>query len=213
MTDRDSMVVLFGGSFDPVHRGHLLAAEEARRQLGVDRIWLLPCHIPPHKARLKASPEQRLEMLQRALADYPNLAIDTWELEQRQPSYTLQTLQRYRQQVGPDTPLVFLMGWDSLQNLPSWYQWQKLEIFTHFAVWQRPGYSELPSEVAQWLASRQVRKDQLAETACGAVALLETTPVNISSTELRCSGDGHTLLPEAVQTYINEHDLYSPSGQ
>jgi len=210
LPDEMSMAVLFGGSFDPVHYGHIQAAEEARQQLGVDRVWLLPCHIPPHKAALQATPQQRAEMLALALQNYPGLAVDTWELEQSEPSYTRQTLIRYRQLYGDTASLVFLMGWDSLQNLSTWHRWQELEALTNFAVWQRPGYNDLPEDITSWLRERQVSPSQLKYSRAGAVALLKTTPVDISSTVLRQSGST-AHIPPAVQDYITTHRLYAGS--
>jgi len=205
-------LVVFGGSFDPVHKGHLQAADEAAQQLGAAKVFLLPCHIPPHKGPLMATPAQRLAMLTLAIADYPRLAIDPWELEQNKPSYTVDTLQRYRREYGDIISLIFLMGWDSLQTLPSWYHWQKLESLTHFAVWERPGYTELPPAVSQWLASRELRAEQLSQSACGGVSFIPTTANNISSTQLRnaiLTGAEEAYIPSNVRHYINEQGLYS----
>ncbi|WP_075184966.1 nicotinate-nucleotide adenylyltransferase [Teredinibacter haidensis] len=206
-------VVLFGGSFDPVHRGHLQAADEAAQQLGVDKVCLLPCHIPPHKATLKAKPRQRAEMLELAVAEYPRLAIDTWELQQHKPSYTLETLKRYRRELGDSACVIFLMGWDSLQSLPSWYHWRELENLTHFAVWRRPGYCELSPQVLEWLSSREMAIDQIKQRSSGGVCFLQTTPNDVSSTHLRQVVDlddpAALLIPPAVRRYIYEHKLYT----
>lgn len=204
-------VVLFGGSFDPVHRGHLEAAREAAEQLSTRDIRLIPCHIPPHKDALKTKPSERVAMLELALADYPGFSIDRWELEQSKPSYTVDTLRRYREEIGAERGLVFLMGWDSLQTLPSWYDWQALAALTHFAVWRRPGYSALPKDVEHWLQGRRCSAEQLAAKPCGGVALLQTTPCDVSATQLRAlsaTGVSSPLLPEAVEQYIRQHKLY-----
>ena len=212
LPDCGPATVVLGGSFDPVHRGHLLAAEEAAQQLGVPSVCLLPCHIPPHKSSLKASPQQRLDMLHLAIADNPRLAVDPWELEQQQPSYTYHTLMRFRQERGPDASVIFLMGWDALQGIESWYRWQELLSLGHFAVWQRPGYSALPEPVNSWLVSRQATPQELLASACGKVALLETTPLAVSSSQLREVLSGETSaaehIPSDVKAYIARNGLY-----
>lgn len=207
-----SPLVLFGGSFDPVHRGHLRAAAEAAEQLQ-GTVYLLPCHIPPHKALLHASAQQRQAMLELAIADYPQLAVDTWELRQPRPSYTVETLQRYRARLGEFTSLVFVMGWDAFQSLPSWYDWRRLTELANLAVWPRPGYETLSDEMSQWLQTRQCTLTALRERANGGVAFLNTTPVAVSSTELRrqlaAGGQAeHPDIPAAVWHYIHEHGLY-----
>ncbi len=202
-------IVLFGGSFDPVHYGHLRAVQEAAEQLGVEQVKLLPCHIPPHKESLKASVSQRLHMLQLAIAEQPNLSVDTWELEQPKASYTLNTLKRYRASYGDEISLIFLMGWDSLQSLPSWYHWQELAELSNFAVWRRPGYSELNHQVQAWLDTRLSEVADLKNQSSGHVCFLQTTPLDVSSSAVR-NGDAMNteLLPESVYRYIRECNLY-----
>ncbi len=202
-------IVLFGGSFDPVHYGHLHAVQEAAEFLGVEQVRLLPCHIPPHKESFKATTSQRLDMLQLATAELPNLSVDTWELEQPKASYTLSTLKRYRTRYGKHTSLIFLMGWDSLQNLPSWYHWQELAELSNFAVWQRPGYSQLNQQVNDWLEPRLTDVAELKNRSNGGVCFLQTTPVDVSSSAVR-SGEAMNaeLLPESVYRYIRERNLY-----
>lgn len=224
-------LVLFGGSFDPVHNGHLSAALDARAQLKAASVSLLPCHLPPHKATLQATGEQRLQMLRLAIAGTPELVVDPWELEQDSPSYTFATLTHYRQVYGPEACLIFLMGWDSLQTIMSWYRWQELERLANFAVWPRPGYSCLSGEVQAWVDQRQVAAGELQQYCAGKLAFLQTAPVAISSSAIRdgiavgsaienaeldantSRGDDNnarlkTLIPAAVWDYIKLNQLY-----
>lgn len=205
-------MALFGGSFDPVHRGHLQAAEEAAIQLGLEKVTLVPCHIPPHKASLHAAATQRLMMLRLALTDCPHLEVSEWELQQGRASYTLHSVQHFRELVGDSACLVFLMGWDSLQKIDTWYQWQDLLNYCNFAVWPRPGYTNLPPKVERWAHDLLVTRERLKNYPAGKIAILETSPIEISSTELRTQlATGHNpekLLPGAIFDYIRKQKLY-----
>ena len=203
---------LLGGSFDPVHLGHIHIAEQAKLKLGLDEVHFIPCHIPPHKAGFKTSVEDRLAMLKLVLEPYPWLKLDERELRSESTSYTLNTLQHIRGEVGAETSLVFIVGWDSWLNLSTWYHWQELFAYANFAVFRRPTFSgKQQQDLASHTDSRLVANDELANLPFGCCTIVETDEKAVSSTEIRHAiKNGQNLgLPQVVFEYIRQNTLYS----
>jgi len=212
--------IYYGGTFDPVHNGHLAIARAARDALNLP-IRLLPAADPPHRPAPGASAEQRCRMLQLALADETGLLLDRHELERaarhpQRPSYTVDTLAELRQAFGPETPLAWLVGADSLLSLATWHRWQDLFGLAHFIVAERPG-SSLPQVVegllGQALDGRWTDQPQdLEDAAAGHVLRLHQPLRSESASEVRAriaaDGPWQPLVPPAVVGYIAEHRLY-----
>ncbi len=204
---------LLGGSFSPVHNGHLRGAIEALTLLGIEQLALIPAPEPPLKELPSVSIAHRVAMLRLAIKDLPGLSLDIRELDRNGPNYTVDTLMELRAQYGPDISLIFIMGADSLENLPRWSRWEQLLEFANIAVLTRPGVAVTCSEpVAGWLKEHRCGAKMLRGQAAGGIALLRQTSLDISSTAIRA--DIHTgrsvrfLLPDAVIEYIAQHDLY-----
>jgi len=140
MTERRK-IGIFGGTFDPIHIGHLRMALELKEQLGLDEMRLLPCHQPPHRDAPQVSSVQRVEMLRIALQDCPELQLDERELLRDKPSYTYDTLMELRAELGSEVSLVLCMGEDAFAGLPTWYRWQELIRLAHLVVIARPGWN------------------------------------------------------------------------
>lgn len=203
-----------GGTFDPIHNGHLRSALEVQQWLAVDRVWLMPARAPVHRDAPGRSADERLGMVQAAVADTAALAADPREILSDKPSYTLYTLQAIREQLGPDAPICMIIGMDSLLNLPSWYGWDRFTELCHILVLKRPGYPFAPQgELADFMAQHQTDdRDTLRTAPCGRVLLHEQTPLGISATQIRtliAEGDSpRYLLPDSVWQYIKQHQLY-----
>lgn len=185
----------------------------AAKETAIERIAIIPCHIPVHKRSPLSSSEHRLAMVKLAIKPYPQLFADDRELNRNRPSYSIDTLRELRRQ-HPTTPLCFFIGQDSFISLPTWHEWTALFDYCHLVVCARPGLPvELPKQVAQTLAARHITDNQLLHSAlAGHIYLAQTPMLNISSTDLRhrldnkSSTDG--LIPPAVQAYIHQHKLY-----
>jgi nicotinate-nucleotide adenylyltransferase len=201
-------LVLFGGTFDPVHVAHIRVAQAVSRALGHCPVHLLPNAVPPHRPQPVASAAQRLAMLELACADYPELVVDDRELRQAGASYTLLTLQDYRSRIG-ERPLVFLIGEDSLAGLHDWHRWREFPALCHLAVVARPG---APGPQAQVLAAfPQADADTLCNTAAGHRLMLSRPRLDLSATGVReaLRRDGHCrALPASVMAYVREQHLY-----
>ena len=182
---------ILGGTFDPIHIGHLRPAIEARGALGLAEVRLLPNHIPPHRANPLCSSEQRLAMVRLAAADNPGFVVDERELRRDTPSWTIDTLVELRSEL-PDTPLCFLMGMDSLLGLPGWHRWQELLDYAHLVVSCRPGWQpDYPVQVAELLARHQTRDIRdLHRQRHGHVWLCDNLPVELSATRPACPARG-----------------------
>lgn len=208
------MILLFGGSFDPVHRGHVETARAAQAALGLSTLVWLPTSRSPLKDRSGASPAQREAMLRLTLAGRDGWRLDTSELHAPPPAYSIDTLRRWRDRLGPDVPLAFLMGRDSLAALPRWRDWQALCDLAHLVVATRPGHDgELPQDVRSWLKNRQTEApDLLQSRPFGHVLLLGTPPWPVSSTDLRnalaARRPTRDWLEPVVRDYIDQHGLY-----
>lgn len=204
---------IFGGTFDPVHLGHLRLALELKQQLQLDDMRLMPCHLPPHRQQPGASSEQRVAMLQLALANCPELGVDLRELNRPQASYTVDSLSELRAELGPEASLVFCLGADSFAGLASWHRWQELLGLAHLAVVERPGWGfPETGPVAELLVRHQALPAQLQQHAAGAIVRLAPRLLPVSATEVRqlvTSGQSpQFLLPDSVWQYIRAQRLY-----
>lgn len=206
---------LFGGTFDPIHYGHLRPVEVLAKQVGLQKVILLPNHVPPHRPQPEASPSQRLEMVRLAIQDNPLFTIDTRELERDSLSYTIETLTALRQEMGPDQPLAFIIGQDSLLSIHTWHGWDQLLDKCHLLVCSRPGYAANFNEpqMQEWLKEHKTDDaNKLSQTPNGYIFLGDTPLLDISATEIRkglYSGSlSDSLIPPAVMTYIKQQHLY-----
>ena len=193
---------ILGGTFDPVHHGHLVAAEEARYQLGLDRVLFVPAGAPPHKGGRAISPERhRMRMLEMAIADQPHFGISRVDMERSGPCYTVDTLRLLRAELGPESTFFFIEGADSLADIPTWHQPQQLLKLTELAVVGRLGVEIDLEELEQHLPG-------LLEH----VHWVQMPYLEISSSDLRARvKEGRPisyLVPAAVESYIVEQQLY-----
>lgn len=204
---------IFGGTFDPIHIGHLRLAVELKQQLVLDEMHLLPCYLPPHRATPGASAAQRVEMLQLALQDCSGLQVDTRELRRDQPSYTVDTLTELRAELGAQVSLVLCMGMDSLCSLDTWHEWQQLIRLAHIVVVERPGYW-LPTvgPVADLVRRHRADADVIHAVAAGGLVVMAPRLLPVSATDIRAQINAgqspQFLLPDAVLNYIKSQQLY-----
>lgn len=205
---------LFGGTFDPVHHGHLRVALEAREGLGLAEVRLLPCHQPPHRPPPFAPAGLRLELLEAAVGGAPGLVVDPRELSRSGPSYTVDTLLELRAELGPEQPLVLLVGADAFAGLPGWHRWRELVEQAHLVVLQRPGPRQpLSPELEGLVAARELANPgELHASPAGGVLFWPVTQLEISASavrELLAAGrSARYLLPAAVLELIERHGLY-----
>jgi nicotinate-nucleotide adenylyltransferase len=179
-------LAIFGGTFDPVHLGHLRVAWEAAEQLDAE-VHLVPASVPPHRSQPVASAQQRLAMLRAALAGQQRLGLDERELRRNGPSYTVDTLIELRGEIGPSRPLVLLVGADAWAGLPSWHRWRELFDLAHIGVLTRAGQrAGEPTALAEEASPRRVdRVSVLAASAAGRVIDLHVSALDISATHIR----------------------------
>ncbi len=208
---------IFGGTFDPIHFGHLRLAEEAVEHLGLAAVHWIPAGQPAHRDPPRVTAGQRLAMTRLALADNPRFALDAGEVDSARPSYTVPTLERLRQQFGANRPLFLLVGADAFAGLPDWHRWRELFSLAHIAVSHRPGFpvkpSSLPAALADEFAARHAANPQALHAApAGGICTFAMTQLAISATLIRqLLANGNStryLLPPAVIDYIELHQLY-----
>lgn len=206
-------VAIFGGTFDPIHQGHLQSALELKQSLGLDELRLMPCHLPPHRQSPGCSSEQRLAMVKLACQD-SSLQVDDRELKRQGPSYSVETLETLRQELGDGVSLSWVMGTDAFNGLESWHRWRELLPLAHVIVMARPG-EELVSggPVADLLQRcRAEHASVLKAEPAGRILPVRLSPYPIAATQIRqllkkqlpVTG----LLPAAVVDYIHQHHLY-----
>lgn len=207
---------VFGGTFDPVHLGHLRAALELYESLGLQRVHMIPSAVPPHRPQPHASVEHRLAMLELALAGQKELILDHREVERSGPSYMVDTLASLRQEIG-EAPLCLLLGVDAFLGLPQWERWLELLELAHIVVAHRPGWQlqneNMSQALRQALASRWLASaSQLQERPAGRVWLQGITQLAISATDIReriaAGYSANYLLPASVWQYIQQYGLY-----
>ncbi|WP_426702476.1 nicotinate-nucleotide adenylyltransferase [Rhodanobacter sp. Col0626] len=180
-----SPLAIFGGTFDPVHLGHLSVAWEAAELLDAE-VRLLPASIPPHRDAPVASASQRVAILRAALQGQSRLTLDTRELDREGPSYTIDTLFELRAEQG-ERPLVLLVGADAFAGLASWHRWRELFDVAHIGVLSRPGVAaDLPDELEREVAGRRIADTSvLCALPAGKLIELAVTPLEISATRIR----------------------------
>ena len=209
---------IFGGSFDPIHNGHIFPIIEAAKQTGIESIALMPNYLPAYKQASSTSAEHRLAMVEQLCREYPLFYPEPIEIERGCVTYSVETLQQLRQR-HPDTPLCFFIGSDSLYSLPSWHRWQELLGLCHFVVCQRQcdtdRYQASPywQQIEALLAAHKTDlPDSLHQQIAGSIYLANTVEVNLSSSEIRlqlaagrCPAN---VMPSTIYQYIEQYKLY-----
>jgi nicotinate-nucleotide adenylyltransferase len=196
-------IAILGGTFDPVHNGHLRVAWEAAEALDA-QVHLMPAHVPPHKPAPLATAMQRVHMLERALAGQSRLVLDTRELRREGASYTVDTLRGLRAEFGEAQPLILLVGADAFGSLPTWREWRQLFRLAHIVMLTRPGRTEPWSgELIGEAVPRRARTPrELQSTPAGRVLSIPVTPLDISASQVRAllaiGREPRWLIPEAL---------------
>lgn len=208
------LTAIFGGTFDPVHIGHLRVAVEISEALDAD-VRLLPAPVPPHRPQPLASAEQRLAMLALGLRGCARLHADDRELRRAGPSYSVDTLAELRAELGPDRPLVLCVGADAFAGFATWHRHHDIFELAHVLILTRPGAADRvawPESLRAQAVARRGALAQLRGQAAGRIAELAVTPLAISATAVRtliaAGRDPRFLLPEAVADYIERNGLY-----
>ncbi|WP_296751887.1 nicotinate-nucleotide adenylyltransferase [Thiobacillus sp.] len=203
---------VMGGTFDPIHFGHLRLAEEMAEAVGLERVLFIPAGQPPHRGVPRTAAAHRLEMVRRAVAGNPRFEVDAREVQSPRPSYTVDTLTELRAELDTEQPLWLLLGADAFLDLTSWHEWRRLFDLAHIAVAARPGARLLQSDAMPSELKNEVSQRQAVGGPSGSVLLRQMTPLGISATAIRDTlarhGSVRYLLPDAVLDYIHEHQLY-----
>ena len=215
-----SPIGILGGTFDPIHLGHLRLAEDLAETLGIAEVRLLPTGTPPHRTPAQAPAADRLAMVNLAIAGNPRFVLDEHEVHKTAPCYMVDTLDELRAELGPDRPLVLFVGGDAFMGLDGWHQWQRLFDLAHIAVAHRPGFPPetwldriAPALLTQMLMRRANHAADLAAAPAGRIWLQAVTQMDISSsgirTRIKAGQSIRYLVPNAVHDYIRQHRLYS----
>lgn len=208
---------VFGGTFDPIHFGHLRLAEEIATSLNLTEVRLVPAGNPYHRdGEAPPTPRMhRLAMCRLAIEEFPRLKVDPREALRGAPSYTVDTLTGMRQESGPDTPIVLIMGADTFVTLPTWKRWTELFGLAHIVIVPRPGFTmpdPLPAELKGAYSARVTKDKALLSKGVGRIYTQTVTPHPISATRLRAMVWGYQPIdhytPKKVAEYIDTNNLY-----
>lgn len=204
---------VFGGTFDPIHYGHLRTGYELLRKLRLSEVRFLPCARPPHREQPVADPLQRLAMVQMATAGQPGFVVDDRELHREGPSYSVDTLIDLRS-TWPERPLCLIVGMDAFLSLPKWHKWRQVLELAHVVVAHRPGW-RAPGigALGELLMDRGTgRVEDLHEHRAGKIYIHAVTQLEISSSALRAliaeGGDPRFLMPDGVRDVIDKSGCY-----
>ena len=204
---------MLGGTFDPVHIGHLRSALEVAESYALDQLLLIPNAQPPHRNAPQVSAQQRLEMVQLAVAGVDLLSVDDRELRRDKPSWSIDTLLSLRAELDAQDQLLLILGWDAFCGLPSWHRWEELLEHCHILVLQRPDADiEAPQVLRDLVAAKSVNDPQTLLGPSGQIAFVWQTPLAISATQIRhllaTQRCVRYLVPDTVFQYIYTHQLY-----
>jgi nicotinate-nucleotide adenylyltransferase len=208
-------IAVLGGSFDPVHNGHVALAKYFLALLQPDELRIIPAGNPWQKPELQTAALHRIAMARAAFDEIDTpVVIDEQEVERTGPSYTVDTLRALREELGPATSIVFLLGADQMQRLHTWHDWRALFDHAHLCAATRPGFDMdgIAQEVAGEFTRRSASPGQLRASPCGLTCIARDLSVDIAATELRAAlqrGERPvSQLPAAVLDYIEQHHLY-----
>jgi len=207
----DSAIGILGGTFDPVHFGHLRPALDVADRLGLEQVHLVPCAVPPHRETPVATAQQRVALLQLAIKNNPRFFVDERELQREGPSYTIDTLRSLREDF-PQKPLYLLVGTDAFMGIQSWHEWQQLLDFANIVVMQRPEETmSMPEELNSWYQQHLFVETE-GQSLHGKIMPVKVTQLSISATQIRtCIASGASpqyLLPDAVISLVEMLGLY-----
>jgi nicotinate-nucleotide adenylyltransferase len=210
-------IALLGGSFDPVHNGHVALATYFATLLVPDELRILPAGNPWQKSGLRATPQQRVDMVRLGFSRLAvPVVIDEQEIRRAATTYTIDTLRAIRAEVGPDVSLAFLIGADQLQKLHTWKDWQQLFDYAHVCAASRPGFltdsAHVAPEVAREFSRRAATPEQIRTTPHGLTCLAGNLAVDVSATQIRNALEQgqlpESLIPAGVLDYLKQHHLY-----
>ena len=207
------MIGIIGGTFDPIHLGHLRPALEITEKLELDEMRFIPSAKPPHRWQPEASAEDRLAMVRLAVEGTDKFIVDDREYHREGASYTVDTLATIRAEIGETTPLCMLIGVDAFDSFTQWHDWQKILELTHLVISPRPGYSLDLS--ADWIKDRLVKSaENLRKYTTGKLFISDVVQFDISATYIREQAlkkrSLHYLTPKSVCDHIEAHGLYKP---
>ena len=202
---------VFGGTFDPVHQGHLRTVASVRQQLDLAHVLFVPAARPRLRSAPIASATHRLEMLKRALASEPSFEVNDLELGRDRPSTTVLTLEALHHDYQ-ETPICFILGIDAFLGFPQWHRWTELLGLAHFVVMSRPG-TILPVErPTWWVRAETTDLSMVNRRRAGSVVMVEVPPMDVAASNirerLRVGDDISHSVPKSVIDYITEHQLY-----
>lgn len=207
---------ILGGTFDPIHMGHLRMALELYETLDLGKVHLIPTYQPTYRKKPMASPEHRLAMVECAVRGEPALIADDREIQRQGPTYTIDTLLEMRK-TYPDHPLCLLIGIDAFLGLTSWYRWEEILSHCHIVVAHRPHYQLPPSGLINDILKQRIQREipYIHENQAGGILLRPITALEISATDIRkqiaLGRNPRYLLPDSVYDYIRQHGIYSIS--
>lgn len=201
---------ILGGSFDPIHLGHLRAAIEVLETFSLESVHFVPCQVPVHKPPTIANVQHRLNMLKIAISDELKFKLDEREINRNTPSYMVETLKDFRREFGDNKPLILILGLDAFIQIETWYEWHKIFDLAHIVVVSRTKTMECSESLKKIIKER--RSAALGNLSAGTICFHEVAPINVSSTQIRQIIHQHRspryLIPDQVWTYIKQHRLY-----
>ena len=211
---------VLGGTFDPIHYGHLRLAEELGEKLKLAELRFVPAGTPPHRGSPRVAADHRLEMVRLAVAGNPRFAVDEREVRRKGPGYTYDTLADLRKEVGDSRPLVLLLGADAFLEFATWHRWHEVFGLAHLAVAHRPGFpaerwgERMPQPLAREYDARLMRQPLASHLQpAGGIAVIPFTALDISATairdQLKAGASPRYLLPSPVLDYIRSNRLYA----
>jgi nicotinate-nucleotide adenylyltransferase len=211
---------ILGGTFDPIHYGHLRLAADVMKALGLPEVRMIPAGVPPHRSQPVASAADRMAMTELGCAEFPGLIADGREIARAGPSYTVVTLQSLHAE-DPTLPLALIIGSDAFAGLSGWHKWEQIFTLAHLVVVQRPGEAPPPGTAPpalreQWERRLTTDPSRLSRQLAGAIVRQSVTPQPISSTVIRAAlargaagrAEISGLLPPSVLAYIDRNQLY-----
>lgn len=204
---------ILGGTFDPVHLGHIQIAKQALNKCLLNKVLFIPCYEPAHKNKPIASPQQRLTMLNQALEAYHNMVVDDREMTRKGVSYMIDTLQSLKTDF-PKTPLCLILGADAFANLNTWHKWQQLFDYANFIIINRPNANPEIQNYNKTLLNQSEVSDpiELSKNQNGVIYQLHISPIPISATDIRKKLKNRetilSMLPKKVFTYIMSEKIY-----